>query len=382
VSKTAIAHPEMSRTMPASKARAARQPLSLRNLSHRYGSAPVLDNVSLDIAEGTIAALLGPSGCGKTTILRAIAGLIRPDAGTISLGERRLDLLPTRQRRVGLVFQSYALFPHMTVRENVAYGLAQLGRAERRARVNEMLALVRLDAFADRLPRELSGGQQQRAAVARALAARPDILLLDEPFAALDKDLRLDLQIELSKLQKRFGITTVLVTHDQEEALSIADQVMVMRAGRIEQQGAPTEVYDAPQTLFVNLFVGRASVLTAVVLDTAGRVRIQEGPEINLGCALPFSPGTPVAICARPEHVAFCDASAPGAIPATLIVSLPLGATTMHEAALSDGTPLKVSTVRHGLAMSPHAGEQVHLRLDPLKIRVFPAASTSTSPAK
>ncbi len=370
----------------ASRAPVRGEELRVERVSHRFGTTTVLDEVSFTVEAGQTLALLGPSGCGKTTILRSIAGLVRPDAGRIDLGAMRIDSLPTRRRRIGMVFQSYALFPHLTVQENVAYGLAAHGvaRPERRKRVDEMLALVRLEGFANRLPKELSGGQQQRAAVARALAIEPRLLLLDEPFAALDKDLRLDLQIELVRLQKKLSITTIIVTHDQEEALSVAGQVIVMRAGRIEQQGAPTEIYDRPKSLFVNLFVGRASVFRAVVSETGperAHLSLSTGEVLALPAPVPFMRGAPVAVSIRPEHVTFGDGE--NSLSATLVVSLPLGPTVVHEAVLDDGTPVKVVEPRTPETIrSP--GQRVRIRPDLGRLQVFPIdqlPSETASPA-
>jgi putative spermidine/putrescine transport system ATP-binding protein len=360
--------------METARSAAHGEELRVQGVSHRFGAISVLDNVSFTVGAGQILALLGPSGCGKTTILRSIAGLVRPEAGRIDLGAERIDRLPTRRRRIGMVFQSYALFPHLTVQENVAYGLAAHGvpRSERSKRVENMLALVRLEGFASRLPKELSGGQQQRAAVARALAIEPRLLLLDEPFAALDKDLRLDLQIELVRLQKKLSITTIIVTHDQEEALSVAGQVIVMRAGKIEQQGAPTEIYDRPKNLFVNLFVGRASVLRAVVSETGPRralLRLSTGEELALPVPIPFTRGTAVAVSVRPEHVAF--AGGENSLSATLVVSLPLGPTIVHEAVLDDGTPVKLVEPRNPEAVRM-TGQRVRIRPDLTRLQVFP----------
>ena len=241
--------------------------LSVKGLSHAYAGQPAIEGVSFEVPAGEIAALLGPSGCGKSTVLRAIAGLLPVAPGIISLGGKDVSPLTGRERGIGMVFQNYALFPHMTVAENVAYPLSFRGwdRKRRQARVEELLATVQLTGLARRLPKQLSGGQQQRVAVARALAVDPTLLLLDEPFAALDRALRLDLQIELVRLQRTLGITTIIVTHDQEEAQALASQLVVMNRGHVEQTGSPTEIYDRPATLFVNGFVGYAGQIRATV---------------------------------------------------------------------------------------------------------------------
>src|ERR1700761_2939069 len=225
--------------LAASQARASQAgaAVQMRGIQHRFGTVPVIEDVTLEIAPGELVALLGPSGCGKSTLLRILAGLQAQSEGEVQVDGQRVDGRAPRQRGVGIVFQNYALFPHMTVAANVAYGLEANGVARRDAahKAIQMLEMVRMEAFAKRYPRELSGGQQQRVALARTLAVEPRILLLDEPFAALDKNLRLDMQIEIRRLQRELNITTVMVTHDQEEAMSMADRVAVLNRGRLEQ---------------------------------------------------------------------------------------------------------------------------------------------------
>src|SRR5712692_5548087 len=230
-------------TVSAAADRPAARTLDVEDLTVRYGQAVAVDGVTLAIEPGEVVALLGPSGCGKTTLLRVIAGFVRQAAGRVRVDGAPVDHLPANQRNIGIVFQNYALFPHMTVVENVAYGLRARGMRgpEIQARVSRFLDIVQLGGFRERLPRQLSGGQQQRVALARALAVEPSILLLDEPFAALDRNLRLDMQIEVKRLQRVSGITTVIVTHDQEEALSMADRVAVLSQGRLEQFGSPSD---------------------------------------------------------------------------------------------------------------------------------------------
>ena len=326
-----------------------RQGLLLDRITHRYGPTPVVDGVTLDIAPGELVALLGPSGCGKTTLLKIVAGFVRQTGGQVKLGDVTVDHLPPNRRKVGIVFQNYALFPHMTVAANVAYGLDVMGmpRPEKAARVAEMLGLVRMDGFADRYPRQLSGGQQQRVAIARALAVRPSILLLDEPFAALDKGLRLDMQIELKRIQRRAGTTTVIVTHDQEEALSLSDRVALLNRGRLEQFASPSEIYDNPASLFVNTFVGSANTLSATVQGRDGdllRVALAGGGFWTArGVALPD--GTKVTACLRPEALTIGPAAS--GVQATVEIGLPLGASIVHELRLPDGTMLKAASPRN-----------------------------------
>jgi putative spermidine/putrescine transport system ATP-binding protein len=295
------------------------------------------------------------------------------------LGERDVTFLPARARRIGMVFQNYALFPHMTVRENVGYGLSGLPRQAKREAVDRMLALVRLDGFGDRLPRQLSGGQQQRVAVARALAPRPTLLLLDEPFAALDRALRADMQFEFLRLQRELGITTVLVTHDQEEAQAIADRLIVMNGGRLEQAGTPAELYDRPTSLFVNAFVGQASVLRATVAEEgagASVLRLVGGETLRLPRSSGFLRGTKVAIAVRPEHVVLHEAPVPGSLPARRIMSVPQGPLRLHDLLLADGTPLKVAERRPPHAPEAQPGGDVHVTFALEHSRLYPAPQT------
>ena len=254
---------------------AARQGMDLhiRQLGKCYGRTAALDDVDLDIASGELVALLGPSGSGKTTLLRVIAGLLDADSGQVLFGDVDATRLSLRQRNVGFVFQHYALFRHMTVAENIAFGLRSRPRSRRpdkatiRQRVKELLKLIQLDEFGGRYPEQLSGGQRQRVALARALAIDPSLLLLDEPFGALDAKVRVDLRRWLRRLHEQTGQTTLFVTHDQEEALELADRVVVLREGRIEQVGTPREIYEAPASEYVFDFIGRANALDGRVID-------------------------------------------------------------------------------------------------------------------
>lgn len=275
----------------------------LEQVSKRFGSVIAVNQVDLAVARGELLALLGPSGCGKTTALRLIAGFEHPDSGRIWLGDGDVTSTPPHRRRVGMVFQSYALFPHLTVRENIAFGLAmaKAPRGEIDARVREMLALIRLSGAADRYPHQLSGGQQQRVALARALAPRPQVLLLDEPLSALDARIRAELRAEIRAIQQQLGITTIYVTHDQEEALALADRVAVMNAGQIEQIGTPSEIYHQPRTAFVASFVGALNVLLGVV--SSRDTILVEGCPIRVA-RLPAVPvGQPMKIGVRPERI-------------------------------------------------------------------------------
>lgn len=348
--------------------------LLIDRVTHRYGAAVAVQDVSLDIAGGELVALLGPSGCGKTTLLRAIGGFIRQSEGHILVGGESVDHLPPNKRTVGIVFQNYALFPHMTAAENIRYGLDARGvpAQDKRFRVDEMLGLVKLQPFAARYPKEMSGGQQQRVALARALAVRPSILLLDEPFAALDKNLRLDMQIEIKRIQRLAKTTTLIVTHDQEEALSMADRVAVFNQGRLEQFGTPSEIYDQPATLFVNTFVGAANVLAGTVSMTQGetvKVALDGGGEI-VGRSMQGDLETSkrVAVCVRPEHIRRASEGLAG----TIEMSLPLGSSVVHEIRLGNGMTIKCSEPRAAGATAAPAGSQVSIApSSPQHVNVF-----------
>ncbi|MBL4916838.1 ABC transporter ATP-binding protein [Tabrizicola sp. DMG-N-6] len=297
----------------------------LRRVLKSFGTgAPAVDTINLDIAPGELVTLLGPSGCGKTTTLRMIAGLEEPTAGSITIGDEDVTHLPAEKRDVTMVFQSYALFPHMNVFENVAYGLkvARRPRPEIAARVAEALDLVGLGAYADRSVDALSGGQQQRVALARALVMKPRVILFDEPLSNLDAKLRLRVRAEIRALQRRLGLTAVYVTHDQEEALAISDRVVVMKSGRIEQIGTPRDLYTRPATRFVADFIGSANILPGtwdgaqVFLDGIGFAHAQED----------LAPG-PVSVVLRPESLR----PGPSGLPATVAAISFLGASTQVD---------------------------------------------------
>lgn len=247
-----------------------------RDVTKRYGDAAAVKALTLDIPRGSFFSLLGPSGCGKTTTLRLIAGFELPDEGDVFIRDTRVNDIPPFRRDFAMVFQNFALFPHLTVADNVAFGLRMsgVGRAERDAAVKNALSLVKLDGFADRFPKQLSGGQQQRVAIARAIVMKPAVLLLDEPLGALDKNLREAMQVELRALQRQLGLTTVFVTHDQEEALTMSDVIAVMRDGVIEQLGAPREIYERPATEFVATFLGASNLIEATVTESGGETSL------------------------------------------------------------------------------------------------------------
>lgn len=284
--------------------------LELKNVSKLFGTVAAVKDFDLAVEKGEFVSLLGPSGCGKTTTLRMIAGFETPDAGAIYLDGTDITTVPPNKRGTGMVFQAYALFPNMNVRDNIAFGLEVTGhpKPEVEARVREMLALVRLEDTAKRFPHQLSGGQQQRIALARALAIRPRVLLLDEPLSALDAVVRVALRSEIRRIQLELGITTIYVTHDQEEALSISDRVVVMNQGLIEQVGSPEEIYRHPKTRFVAAFIGTANQLPGVI---AGRDQVRFGETLlRAPVPPPLSESNRVVVLVRPENIAL-HATAP-----------------------------------------------------------------------
>jgi spermidine/putrescine ABC transporter ATP-binding subunit len=285
--------------------------LKLASVQKSFGSMVAVENVDVDVKENELVTLLGPSGCGKTTTLRMIAGFEYPTSGQIVIDGEDVTFTPPNKREIGIVFQSYSLFPHMRVTDNIAYGLKRRGvpRAERNERVREVLDLVDLGQFGERFPRELSGGQQQRVAIARAIVIRPKILLLDEPLSALDAKLRQRMRFEIRRLQRQIGMTTVLVTHDQEEALAMSDRIVVMNKGRVEQNGTPTNIYQAPNTSFVATFIGETNLFEATVVGSAESdgmliVRGDDGFESSMRAPRRVEPGSRVLVSLRPESLA------------------------------------------------------------------------------
>src|SRR5947209_10527543 len=348
--------------------------LRLEDISHRFGEFVAVRDINLDVAGGELVALLGPSGCGKSTLLRIVSGFIRQSQGRVLFDNEAVDHLPPSRRGAGIVFQNYALFPHMSVAENVAYGLKaqRWPRRRVRERVEEMLARVHMTEFAARKPRQLSGGQQQRIALARCLATDPKLLLLDEPFGALDKNLRLDMQIEVKRLQREYGITTILVTHDQEEALSMADRIAVMARGRIEQVSSPTEIYDKPATLFVNQFVGTSNVLTGEFSRDGAAARVMlSGAALDVPADTSFANGTRIAVSIRPEHLRVVPS---GGLAGTVKAVLPLGSHVVYDIEIANGVSLKMNEPREGKAVR-QSGEHINLApTSPTAARVFPVS--------
>ena len=254
--------------------------VSVTGVTKAYGTMKALDGVTIDFPDGGFFALLGPSGSGKTTLLRAVAGFVFPDAGSIRIGGEPVESVPVERRDIGMMFQNYALFPNMTVADNIGFGLRvrKVGAAEERRRVGEALDLVRLGGLGDRKPSQLSGGQQQRVALARAIVTNPRVLLLDEPLSALDKSLRVEMQFELRRIQREVGITTIFVTHDQEEALTLSDRIGILREGRMMRAGGPREVYNNPGDMFTATFLGEANILTGIAGSGVDIKRPKDAP--------------------------------------------------------------------------------------------------------
>jgi putative spermidine/putrescine transport system ATP-binding protein len=332
--------------------------VEFRALTRRFGQVAALDSLDLAIRPGELLALLGPSGCGKTTALRVLAGFETPDGGSVLVDGTDISGVPAHRRDIGMVFQSYSLFPHLSALDNVAFGLRMrgVGGTERRARAAELLELIGLPQHGDRYPHELSGGQQQRIALARALALRPRVLLLDEPLSALDAKVRVQLREEIRNLQRELGITTLFVTHDQEEALSIADRVAVLRSGRLEQCAEPGELYERPATAFVAEFVGTMNRIP-------GRTGVDGAAVEVLGQRLPVIGAAPssatVDVLVRPEAV-LVEAAPAGT--ALVVGTTFLGAVTRLSVRLADGSEVKADLTSHQAATLP-AGAPVTVTL-------------------
>jgi putative spermidine/putrescine transport system ATP-binding protein len=339
--------------------------VSLRNISKLYGEFKAVDDLSLEVTRGELLCLLGPSGCGKTTTLRMVAGFVEPTSGSVLIGGQDVTELPPYRRDTGMVFQSYALFPHMNVTDNVAFGLENLGvpKPERRRRVEEMLTLVEMGHLAERFPRELSGGQQQRVALARALAIGPAVLLLDEPFSNLDAQLRVRLREELSRLVDRVNITTLFVTHDQEEALMLADRIAVINAGRIEQLGTPEDIYERPATRFVAEFIGSCAVIEGGVQD--GHFTSRAGLRLPV-----LAPAGPSLAIVRPEYVSIAHDGQSG-ISGRVESSNYFGAVTRLTIAAGGERLVMESHFMPG--RRPKAGDDITIEINPSGIRCIPA---------
>ncbi|MBN1171323.1 MAG: ABC transporter ATP-binding protein [Micromonosporaceae bacterium] len=348
--------------------------LRLEGVTRRFSGTAALSGVSLTIEQGEFIALLGPSGCGKSTALNCIAGLLPLSEGSIWLDDSRLDTLPPQRRGFGMVFQNYALFPHLSVRRNVAFGLQmrRLPRGEIRQRVDAALRLVRLADQADKLPGQLSGGQQQRVAIARAVVIEPSLVLMDEPLSNLDAKLRLEMRTEIRRLHQSLGLTTIYVTHDQEEALSLADRLVVLRAGRVQQVGGPEDLHTRPANPHVADFMGYRNLLPMVAGPRGGATVLVEGGGLRWhGTPVgDINPGQAVVAAARPEDVRITDPGDPSAVPAAVEVVEYQGREVAIEARCARGTLLHLRADRRYAPGCP-----VAVTVDPERLLVFPAGA-------
>lgn len=351
--------------------------LQVKGFVRRYAADATVGPISFEVQEGEFFSLLGPSGCGKTTTLRAIAGFEKVDGGEILLRGKRLDTVPANRRGVGLVFQRHALFPHLRVRENIAFGLRQHGvpAAERDQRVARAMDLVGLGEFAERWPSQLSGGQQQRVSLARSLVMEPPLLLLDEPLSSLDLKLRVQMREEIRGLQKRLNKTTIFVTHDQTEALAMSDRIAVLSDGHIEQIGTPREIYEAPKTRFVAEFIGSANSLTVVAVEHSG-----DDPVITSACGLRLAlpAGTSAApgslLFVRPERIRFAfesEAGAPNVIAARILDESYFGDDIEYRIETENGTCLRMRDRSDWVDAAVHPGDQCRVAIRPEAIYVL-----------
>ena len=353
--------------------------ITISSITKAFGVVKAVDDVSIDVAPGEFLSLLGPSGSGKTTLLMMVAGFETPSAGAIRLGERDITFLAPNERQIGMVFQKYALFPHMTVARNIAFPLKMRKRpkAEIAAQVEAALAMVRLDGYDDRLPHELSGGQQQRIAVARALVFEPPVLLMDEPLGALDKKLREQLQIKIKRLQKRLGVTVIYVTHDQEEALTMSDRVAVMNGGRLEQIGAPADLYARPENPFVADFIGKMNFFDGTIgeLDRTGVVvRLNGGSRLQTSARQgDWIPGGAVRVAIRPEALRFAESenANESAIPGLVETTIFVGSFRLALIRLPGGELVQMQSPAASGLMQAKEGEKVRLTCAPEAVQLF-----------
>jgi iron(III) transport system ATP-binding protein len=353
--------------------------VTLNQVTKRFDRVVAVDRVSLDIAEGEFFFLLGPSGCGKTTLLRMIAGFYEPEGGRIHFGDRDVTDLPPNERNTGMVFQNYALWPHMTVRKNVEYGLAMRNviRDEMDKRVDRALEMVQMSPYADRSPNQLSGGQQQRVALARALVIEPDVILMDEPLSNLDARLRLEMRQQILDLQREIGKTMIYVTHDQKEALAMSHRMAVMDSGHVVQVGTARELYQQPKSRFLADFIGEINFITGTVAELGDDIVVETrlGPIRGRSSGADFQRGDAVLCAVRPEGLEFVDgepASGHNAVSGQVRNAIYLGEVEQYIVDLTDGTPLRV--VEYD-PVNPRAsrGDDVRLQFSPAKVVILPA---------
>ncbi|KKB77999.1 glycerol-3-phosphate ABC transporter ATP-binding protein [Devosia soli] len=344
--------------------------IELKHVAKTYGSVQVLNDISLEMADGEFVVLVGPSGCGKSTLLRMIAGLEDITSGEITIGGKVVNNMPAKERDIAMVFQSYALYPHMKVADNMSFSLRLAGapKAEIKTRVAEAAAILGLENLLDRLPRELSGGQRQRVAMGRAIVRNPRAFLFDEPLSNLDAKLRVKMRGEIKRLHQRLGKTMVYVTHDQTEAMTMADTIVVLNNGRIEQAGAPLELYNNPANLFVAGFIGSPEInLVTARYEGGSAINLAGGVSLPLGTPLDVSPGTEIVYGIRPQHITLGTSG----VPASVIVVEPTG-DAQEVLARAGETDISAAIRDHAL-LTP--GENVHLVIDPAKVFIFDRTS-------
>ena len=355
--------------------------IRVKNAVKRYGENTVIKDLSVEIKEGEFFTLLGPSGCGKTTLLRMIAGFNSIEGGEFFFGERRVNDMDPAKRNIGMVFQNYAIFPNMTVKDNVAFGLKnrKVPKDQCEKETDEFLKLMQIDEYRDRMPERLSGGQQQRVALARALVIKPDVLLMDEPLSNLDAKLRVEMRTAIKEIQNRIGITTVYVTHDQEEAMAVSDRIAVMDGGVIQQIGRPRDLYQRPENLFVATFIGRTNVLDAKLECAGGKgtLTFTDGHAVQLDNIDPEAASQAVKVSVRPEEfVIQRDASAPG-VSATVDDSVFLGLNTHYFVHLDSGEKVEI-VMESEIENSVPKGTAIKLAVKTHKINVFTADGART----
>ena len=348
--------------------------ISIKNAVKKYGDNTIIPKLSLSIKEGEFFTLLGPSGCGKTTLLRMIAGFNSIEGGDFFFNDKRINDLDPSKRNIGMVFQNYAIFPHYTVKQNVEFGLKnkKIPAGERKERTERFLKLMQIEGLADRKPERMSGGQQQRVALARALVIEPDVLLMDEPLSNLDAKLRVEMRSAIRRTQNKIGITTVYVTHDQEEAMAISDRIAVMKGGVLQQIGTPKNIYQRPANLFVSTFIGRSNILDGHLEISDGKAYLIFGKNAKVllkNVNEKYLKNQPVKISVRPEELLLCDARE-GVIKAKITESIFLGLNTHYTVELEDGYSAEIiqeSTITNILEV----GEEISLNINTEKINVF-----------
>ncbi|MGW8822952.1 MULTISPECIES: ABC transporter ATP-binding protein [unclassified Paenibacillus] len=353
--------------------------ITIQDLIKKYGDTTVIPELSLEIKKGEFFTLLGPSGCGKTTLLRMIAGFNSIEGGTIHFNERVINQVEPGKRNIGMVFQSYAIFPHLTVKGNIAFGLEnrKLSKAEINAKVDDILKVVQIEPYKDRMPKNLSGGQQQRVALARAIVIRPDVLLMDEPLSNLDAKLRVDMRNAIKDIQREVGITTVYVTHDQEEAMAVSDRIAVMKSGVIQHLGTPQEIYQRPANVFVATFIGRTNILEGNITKSAGSYALAFGSgysEEMTNIEVPKSDAKAdtlnVQISVRPEEFILTEDQT--GMKATIVHSVFLGQNTHYFVDLASGQRVEI-TQESKTSQILEPGQDIYLKVKKDKINVYDA---------